>query len=107
MTQAEGPTSRDAAGMRRAAQVRMSLSLEIRRHRASFSIAHEPTCDRCGHGASLHTLDRTIPCVGCGERVAAGGLAGMACIGFASEWFDNSRVRRAATAVHARASSSS
>ena len=74
----------------------MSLSLEIRRHREAFHIGHEPTCDRCGHGASLHTLSERTPCIGCGERLAAGGLPRPACLGFASEWFDNSRARRVA-----------
>ncbi len=69
----------------------MSLSYEIRRHRAVFDIPHEPVCDRCGHGASLHTLHHTTPCIGCGERTAAGGAPREACVGFASDWFDNSR----------------
>ena len=68
----------------------MSLSHEIRA-RSTFHIEHEPVCDRCGHGASLHTVDNGRPCIGCGERAAAGGLSRAACLGFASEWFDNSR----------------
>ena len=71
----------------------MSLSRAIHRHQA-FRIDHEPTCDRCGHGASLHTLDSCVPCIGCGERSADGYSPRAACIGFASEWFDNSQRRR-------------
>jgi len=75
--------------------VDMSLSHEIRRHRVAYEIPHEPTCDRCGHGASLHTLDGSVPCIGCGERTAAGALPRPACLGFASAWFDNTRGRAA------------
>jgi hypothetical protein len=78
----------------------MSLSHEIRRPRAAFHIEHEPVCDRCSHGASLHTVDASIPCIGCGERVAAGGLPGPSCRGFAVEWFDNSRRRLMPAARH-------
>ena len=77
----------------------MSLSLEIRRRREAFHIPHEPICDRCGHGASLHTLDGSVPCIGCGERTASGATARAVCLGFASDWFDNS-LRRPATAGH-------
>ena len=69
----------------------MSLSFEIKRHRQAFHIEPEPVCDRCGHGASLHTLNGAVPCVGCGERMAAGALPRPVCVGFASDWFDNSR----------------
>ena len=72
--------------------------MEMRRRRETLRVDHEPTCDRCGHGASLHTLDARGPCIGCGERAAAGGSARPVCLGFASEWFDNSARRRARTA---------
>jgi hypothetical protein len=78
----------------------MSLSHELRRTRAAFHIEHEPVCDRCSHGASLHTIDASIPCIGCGERAAAGGMPGPSCRGFAVEWFDNSRRRRLMTAAY-------
>jgi len=82
----------------------MSLSsIEVEHRRAAFHIQHEPTCDRCGHGASLHTLERTVPCIGCGERAAAGISARSACIGFASEWFDNSRPHSQVGSVTSRA----
>jgi hypothetical protein len=77
----------------------MSLSRHIRT-RTALHIEHEPVCDRCGHGASLHTVDHGTPCVGCGERAADSALAREACRGFASEWFDNSRYRRPALAPH-------
>lgn len=80
----------------------MSVSHEIRSH-TPFHIEHEPVCDRCAHGASLHTLDLKTPCIGCGERVAAGGLSRPACCGFASEWFDNTRGFSRAAAVPRRA----
>jgi hypothetical protein len=67
----------------------MSLSHEIRRR--AIHVEHEPVCDRCGHGASLHTLEQSVPCIGCGERSADGGSGRAACVGFRSEWFDNSR----------------
>lgn len=72
--------------------IRMSLSaIEVEHRRKAFHIEHEPTCDRCGHGASLHTVDGGTPCIGCGERSAAGLSARPVCIGFSSAWFDNSR----------------
>ena len=71
----------------------MSLSsIEVEHRRAAFHIQHEPICDRCGHGASLHTLERSVPCIGCGERAAAGYSPRPACIGFTPDWFDNSRL---------------
>ena len=78
----------------------MSLSHHIRATRTAFHIDHEPVCDRCGHGASLHTLDDGTPCVGCGERAAESAMPHVACRGFASEWFDNSRHRRASVSHH-------
>lgn len=75
----------------------MSLSsFEVQHRREAFHISVEPTCDRCGHGASLHTIDGSVPCIGCGERAAAGLMPRPVCIGFASAWFDNSRRVRAA-----------
>ncbi len=76
----------------------MSLSHEIRRARSAFHIEHEPVCDRCGHGASLHTLDAGTPCLACGERMASGMTSRPVCRGFASEWFDNSSAGRLAAA---------
>ena len=76
----------------------MSLSQEIRRARTAFHIQHEPVCDRCGHGASLHTLDDGSPCLACGERVSSGMTVRAVCRGFASEWFDNSGTGRLAPA---------
>jgi hypothetical protein len=71
----------------------MSLSsIEAEHRRASFHIVRDPICDRCGHGASLHSLAPSVPCIACGERAAAGHTSRAACIGFAAEWFDNSRL---------------
>ena len=73
----------------------MSLSsIEVEGRREAFHIQHEPICDRCGHGESLHTLERRVPCIGCGERIAAGYSPHPACIGFASEYFDSSGLVR-------------
>jgi hypothetical protein len=75
----------------------MSLSsTQIDHRRRTFRIDHEPTCDRCGHGASLHTLDTRYPCIGCGERASIGLSGRPVCVGFASAWFDNSTRRAAA-----------
>jgi hypothetical protein len=77
----------------------MSLAtFEIRQRRQAFHIEHEPTCDRCGHGASLHTVDHGVPCIGCAERAAAGYSPRPVCLGFTSDWFDNSSRRAAARA---------
>ena len=93
----EVPAGRRGRGTPSAHHGRMSLSHEIHRHQA-IHIEHEPFCDRCGHGASLHTLSDSTPCIGCGERSAAGLTGRPVCLGFASDWFDNSRGRKLAHA---------
>jgi len=72
-------------------------SFEVQHRREPFHIDHEPFCDRCGHGVSLHTLKSATACVGCGERMAAGYSSRPMCVGFASAWFDNSSRVGAAT----------
>ena len=64
------------------------------------SIAHDPVCARCGHGASLHAIG-AAGCLVCDQRASAG-LSSSYCNSYLADSLDRRRSAVTAAGAHRR-----